>query len=104
MKPDKILSLVGLATRAGKTASGEFCTEKEVDVYKRQATESLPTARAATHQNARYLLWREILPEDLQRQQETVCIRQSCRSGEMCIRDRWICSASSDSGAGRKNA
>ena len=30
MKPDKILSLVGLATRAGKTASGEFCTEKEV--------------------------------------------------------------------------
>ena len=30
LKPDKILSLVGLATRAGKTASGEFCTEKEV--------------------------------------------------------------------------
>ena len=30
MKPDKILSLIGLATRAGKTASGEFCTEKEV--------------------------------------------------------------------------
>ena len=30
MKPDKILSLVGLATRAGKTASGEFCTEKEI--------------------------------------------------------------------------
>ena len=30
MKPDKILSLVGLATRAGRTASGEFCTEKEV--------------------------------------------------------------------------
>ena len=30
MKPDRILSLIGLATRAGKTASGEFCTEKEV--------------------------------------------------------------------------
>ena len=30
MKPDKILSLIGLATRAGKIASGEFCTEKEV--------------------------------------------------------------------------
>ena len=30
MKPDKILSLIVLATRAGKIASGEFCTEKEV--------------------------------------------------------------------------
>ncbi len=30
MNQDKILSLVGMATRAGKTASGEFCTEKEV--------------------------------------------------------------------------
>lgn len=30
MKQDKILSLLGLATRAGKTACGEFCTEKEV--------------------------------------------------------------------------
>ncbi|MDO4313422.1 MAG: ribosomal L7Ae/L30e/S12e/Gadd45 family protein [Eubacteriales bacterium] len=30
MKPDKVLSLIGLATKAGKTASGEFCTEKEV--------------------------------------------------------------------------
>ncbi len=30
MKQNKILSLVGMATKAGKTASGEFCTEKEV--------------------------------------------------------------------------
>ena len=30
MMPDKVLSLIGLATRAGKTASGEFSTEKEV--------------------------------------------------------------------------
>ncbi len=30
MKSSKILSLVSLATKAGKTASGEFCTEKEV--------------------------------------------------------------------------
>ena len=30
MMPDKVLSLIGLATRAGKTASGEFYTEKEV--------------------------------------------------------------------------
>jgi len=28
--PDKLLSLISLATKAGKTASGEFCTEKEV--------------------------------------------------------------------------
>lgn len=28
MKNDKVLSLVGLATKAGKTASGEFLTEK----------------------------------------------------------------------------
>lgn len=27
---DKILSLIGLATKAGKVASGEFCTEREV--------------------------------------------------------------------------
>lgn len=27
---NKLLSLIGLATKAGKTASGEFCTEKEV--------------------------------------------------------------------------
>lgn len=30
MKPDKVLSMIGLATKAGKTASGEFCTEREV--------------------------------------------------------------------------
>ena len=30
MKQNRILSLVSLATKAGKTVSGEFCTEKEV--------------------------------------------------------------------------
>ena len=30
MSQNKILSLIGMATKAGKTASGEFCTEKEV--------------------------------------------------------------------------
>lgn len=30
MSPNKILSLIGLATKAGKTVSGEFSTEKEV--------------------------------------------------------------------------
>ncbi|MEZ3486446.1 MAG: ribosomal L7Ae/L30e/S12e/Gadd45 family protein [Lachnospiraceae bacterium] len=30
MRQSKALSLIGLATKAGKTASGEFCTEKEV--------------------------------------------------------------------------
>ena len=30
MNQNKILSLISLATKAGKTASGEFCTEKEV--------------------------------------------------------------------------
>ena len=30
MSQNKILSLIGLATKAGKTVSGEFCTEKEV--------------------------------------------------------------------------
>ena len=30
LKPNKTLSLIGLATKAGKIASGEFCTEKEV--------------------------------------------------------------------------
>ena len=30
MKLNKALSLISLATKAGKTASGEFCTEKEV--------------------------------------------------------------------------
>lgn len=30
MKTDKVLSLIGLATKAGKTVSGEFSTEKEV--------------------------------------------------------------------------
>ena len=30
LKSSKELSLVSLATKAGKTASGEFCTEKEV--------------------------------------------------------------------------
>lgn len=30
MSQNKILSLIGLATKAGKTASGEFCTEKEI--------------------------------------------------------------------------
>lgn len=34
MKQDKALSLIGLATRAGKTASGEFCTEREVKAGK----------------------------------------------------------------------
>ena len=30
LKSSKALSLVSLATKAGKTASGAFCTEKEV--------------------------------------------------------------------------
>ena len=30
MKPNKVFSLLGLATRAGRTASGEFMTEKPV--------------------------------------------------------------------------
>ncbi len=30
MKQDKILSLIGIATKAGKTVSGEFSTEKAV--------------------------------------------------------------------------
>ena len=30
MRPNKILSLIGLATKAGKTSSGEFSTEKAV--------------------------------------------------------------------------
>ena len=28
MSQDKALSMIGLATKAGKTASGEFCTER----------------------------------------------------------------------------
>lgn len=34
MKNNKILSLLGLATKAGKTASGEFSTEKSVKAGK----------------------------------------------------------------------
>lgn len=30
LRQDKVLSLVGLATKAGKTVSGEFMTEREV--------------------------------------------------------------------------
>ena len=30
LKLTKALSLISLATKAGKTASGEFCTEKEI--------------------------------------------------------------------------
>lgn len=30
MKPDKVLSMLGLATRAGKVVSGEFSTEKAI--------------------------------------------------------------------------
>lgn len=30
MKISKALSMISLATKAGKTASGEFCTEREV--------------------------------------------------------------------------
>ena len=30
MRQDKVLLLVGLATKAGKTVSGEFMTEREV--------------------------------------------------------------------------
>ncbi len=33
MKLSKALSLVSLATKAGKVASGEFCTEKEVKSF-----------------------------------------------------------------------
>ena len=34
LKLNKALSLISLATKAGKTASGEFCTEKEVKTGK----------------------------------------------------------------------
>lgn len=30
MTANRVLSLIGLATKAGKTVSGEFCTEREV--------------------------------------------------------------------------
>lgn len=30
MKPDKVLSYIGLSTKSGKVASGEFSTEKAV--------------------------------------------------------------------------
>lgn len=30
LKQDKVLSLIGLATKAGRTVSGEFMTEREV--------------------------------------------------------------------------
>lgn len=30
MKQNKVMGLIGLATKAGKTVSGEFCTEREV--------------------------------------------------------------------------
>ena len=30
LKQDRVLSLIGLATKAGQTASGEFMTEREV--------------------------------------------------------------------------
>ena len=32
MSQSKALSFISLATKAGKTASGEFCTEKEVKI------------------------------------------------------------------------
>ena len=31
MKPDKVLSMLGLAAKAGAVASGEFSTEKSVN-------------------------------------------------------------------------
>ena len=34
MKNSKVLSLIGLATKAGKTVSGEFSTEKSVKTGK----------------------------------------------------------------------
>lgn len=34
MKTDKVLSMIGLAVKAGKVRSGEFLTEKEVKSYK----------------------------------------------------------------------
>ena len=34
MNQNKALSLISLATKAGKTASGEFCTEREVKAGK----------------------------------------------------------------------
>ena len=34
MEQNKVLSLVGLATKAGKTVSGEFSTEKAVKEHK----------------------------------------------------------------------
>ncbi|MDO4473222.1 MAG: ribosomal L7Ae/L30e/S12e/Gadd45 family protein [Eubacteriales bacterium] len=30
MSPDKVLSMIGMATKAGKVVSGEFAVEKEV--------------------------------------------------------------------------
>lgn len=30
MSPNRVLSMIGMATKAGKIASGEFATEKEV--------------------------------------------------------------------------
>ena len=40
MKNNKVLSLIGLATKAGKTVSGEFSTEKSVKTGKGDASEN----------------------------------------------------------------
>ena len=41
MKQDRVLSLIGLATKAGKCASGEFMTENETKSGKAALVPSL---------------------------------------------------------------
>lgn len=53
MKPDKVFSLLGLATKAGRTVSGEFMTEKAVKEGKARLVIAGTDASANTKKNFR---------------------------------------------------
>ena len=55
LKSSKALSLVSLATKAGKTASGEFCTEKEVKTGMAELVIVAEDASANTKKKFKYM-------------------------------------------------
>ena len=57
MSQNKALSMIGLATKAGKVASGEFCTEKEVKSVKEAIDGAKDIIAESVSDEADYRSW-----------------------------------------------
>ena len=80
---ETLKKVIGCAEKAAKIRKTEEKAKTNLLTKQKYSFDSngkLANCESLVRQNVRFLLSREIPPEDLQKQRVTVCIRQSCRS------------------------